>query len=232
MKNTAAQLNKKEIDALNKRYQQRITVVKQGKNAYIKNDFANAIVHYRNYLKIIAQTKQKTEVELVPELFNSQREISELLLISQVYWDLLKVYDLAPNFEKEFKRSLNKFIIFTKGLPFQVVNAELLRKYINKGKTRHLNDLKAAQKKIGVAAKKCYVATHAFGAEHSVTNELRHFRDRVIFYSLPQWLIIQYYKYSPSFVDFCQKHPVFDKIITSFLLRPLILVFSKLIKLS
>jgi hypothetical protein len=68
----------------------------------------------------------------------------------------------------------------------------------------------------------CFIATAAWGSEHWRTNRLRAFRDS---YLLPnmvgQWLVNQYYRYSPGPAGWLQDRP-WAQMTVSFLLERLL----------
>lgn len=217
----------RNMEQLNRRYVNRITVAKHGKVLYEKSDYINAIKHYNMYLKIIADVKEVDEKRINPGLFNPEQELSEMLLISHIYWDLTRIYDRTPHLNKEFHRCLGQFLAFTTGHPYQVVNSEMLRRYIRSGKLINKKDFQEAYQKIYVNSKKCYIATHAFGFEDQVTNEIRKFRPQLMSFKLGRVFTSKYYLYSPDIVRFLEKHKLVDFIITKCIVRPFLFSFAK-----
>ncbi len=60
--------------------------------------------------------------------------MTEMLLISHVYWELSRVYEMTPKLQVAFDKCLKQFVRFTINQPYQVLNSEVLRKYIKKNK--------------------------------------------------------------------------------------------------
>lgn len=220
----------KNLEQLNRRYVNRITVAKHGKLAYEQNDFINAIKHYNMYIKIIADVKEVDDKRINPGLFNPEQELSEMLLISHIYWDLARIYDRTPHLSKEFHRCLSQFISFTTGHPYQVVNSEMLRRYIRAGKVINKKDFQDAYDKIYVNSKKCYVATHCFGFNAPETNAIRKIKPHLLKSHMGNAFTDYYYRYSPYLVTFLQKNPKFDFVFTKLMARPILSVFSKIIR--
>ncbi len=222
----SARAEKKEkarnLEQLNRRFTNRITVVKHGKVAYENGEFLAAIKHYNTYLKIIADVKQIEEKRINPGLFDPDQELSEMLLISHIYWDLAKIYDRTPNLNKEFHRCLGQFVTFTTGHPYQVVNSEMIRRHIRSGKLINKKDFQEAYQKIYVNSKKCYVATHCFGFESDTTNTIRTLKPLLLKTYLGKLFVEKYYQYSPSLVGYLQGHPIADLFFTKLFARPLI----------
>jgi len=54
----------------------------------------------------------------------------------------------------------------------------------------------------------CFIASHVYGADDPRTWELRRFRDRALMPSaLGRWLVRQYYRHSPAWVNWLNHHP-------------------------
>ena len=215
--------------ALNERFSQRITLARQGNMAAKEGDLKNTIKFYNMYLKILADYKGVEEIyQLNPQHFNVEKELSEILLISHIYWDLCKMYDATPKLEVEFRKSLGKFVEFTQGFKYQVVNAEMLRKFIKRDRQTHKKEFREAYKRIYISSKKCYVATHCFGEDHIITNDLRVLKAWLTQFYGGQLFIDHYYAHSPSLIRLCKKSKSVDFIVTRLLGRPLLRFFWKL----
>ncbi|MFN8370116.1 MAG: CFI-box-CTERM domain-containing protein [Bacteriovoracaceae bacterium] len=232
-KDKPAQMDPKErrkIEMINKKMMQRFSFVKNGKEAVKKNDFVGAIKNYNSYFSIIAEAKDTSIDKLTPEMFDKKKDLSEMLLISQIYWDLAKIFDRSPKTLNEFKKNLDKFVLFTKGQPFQVVNSQVIKRFIENKKMFHKEEFKSAYSQLGLLSKGCYVATYCYGEEHAITNQFREFRDRLIDQDRGIRFIHTYYKYSPMIVAYFYKHPVLGQIITRLAVRPLLLSIYFIIK--
>ena len=119
--------------ALQKRYGQRITIMRQGREAFLAKDYVNATKKYLEYLAILAESKDIDDVfKLSPTMFNKSTQITELLVISHVFWELARIYEMTPKLQNNFNKALNQFIKFSVNQPYQVFNSEMLRKYIKK----------------------------------------------------------------------------------------------------
>ncbi len=195
--------------ALQKKYTQRITIAKQGREAMANRDYVNAIKKYNAYLSILAELHDQTDIfALTPKMFDAKKDMTEMLLISHVYWDLARVNEMTPKLQKSFQMALNQFIKFTINQPYQVLNAEMLRKYNKKNKmtSPQIGALEHAHQQIFVQSKKCFIATISFGSDHKITNELRLFKRYLT--SRPQGIkfIDYYYRISSPLVSFLESH--------------------------
>ncbi len=115
-----------------KNYSERLLWIKKAKEHSIKDEIPKAVECYNRYLSSLAAYKQAEVENISPNLFNKESDLSELLLISQVYWDLAKAYDRNTNLHRESQNCLDKFVAFSVGYKYQYLNAELLRKFIKK----------------------------------------------------------------------------------------------------
>ena len=217
---------------LAKQYRTRISVAKQGQEAFSSGNYTDAIRFYNQYLKIISQIKKTDPYNLSPTHFNPDEELSEMFLISQVYWALSQIYDLSPKLTENLSKVLNQFVRFSKGQRYQVANSETLRKFLKKGRMKNKILFTNAFKQIMVASKKCYVATYCFGQDHQITNDFRQFKVEVLAKSkLGIKFVDLYYQYSPGLVSFCQRNPKVGRFVT-FTAQKCLLALRFLLKLT
>ncbi len=205
-KTTSEQVRKKIEDAIlvaaedrkRKLLSQRITLAKSGVQAFQKHDMGTAIKSFVTYLRILEDVKGVDHGGLTPQHFDMRLDRNELIMISGVYWDLCKIYDRVKVENKEFQQFMRKYIQFTKGMPFQAVCAETLRKYIANGKPKHPNEFKAAYKILAVS--RCFVVTSLLDViDEPALPTLRRFRDE--FLARQPWgrgFIRWYYRNGPQ----------------------------------
>jgi hypothetical protein len=217
---------KKNIQALQKRYQTRFSNVRMARESAKSGDLINSIKYYNAYLKILADIHDVTPLELKPEQFNPKSELSEMLMISQVYWELTKIYDKTPKLQDDFSKVLNQFVIFTINHPYQIVNAEILRKYMRGNLSPNMHIYKAAYDKIFIESKKCYIATFAFGDSHWVTSSLRQWKLKLNQSHFGILFIRTYYTVSSRLVAACEKN-MFLKFCINLFVRPFLISFTK-----
>lgn len=212
------------------RYRDRLTFLRQAKEYAEKDDVPRAVTFYMKYLDSLAIYYETTEKQLKPSLFDKQATgLAEILMVSQVYWDLAKAYDRNPKMHKESERCLEQFVKFSLGFKFQYINSEIIRKYLRKKMAYNQKSFQAAHDRINVNSKSCYVATFCFGEEHQVTNELRAFKKILLKKTWGMSFVNYYYRFSPPLVNFLENKqligPIF-KIIS----RPLLKSFSFIIQ--
>jgi hypothetical protein len=194
-----------------KLFEYRLEIAQQGIEASQKKRMPEAVRAYRTYLKILEETKGIPEGGLHPSHFASKEEQQELLLISGVYWDLVKIFDKAKSDSKtnEFRHYMEKYILFSHQMPFQTVCAETLRKYIAFGKTTHTADFKNTYRLLNPS--KCFIASSLVDVIPMETVEtLQTFRDHHLkTHRLGQSCIQTYELLAPWIADCLDQSPYF-----------------------
>lgn len=203
---------------LRAKYNQRITVAKIGRNAFTNKNYTKAIKEYTEYLTVLGHAKGIEDIfSLAPSNFDEKTPVSELLLISHVYWDLGRMYSSSPKYIDYYKKSLEQFVKFTANQPYQVLNSEMVRKFIKKQKrTKQDEDslklLDETYSKIFSESSSCFVATYAFGQDHPITNKLRVFKQHLLDWPFGIQIVDQYYKKSPKLIEYLINHKVIAKL--------------------
>lgn len=217
-------MNGKEIpDSAKRAYRERLKYLRRGQEAFQGKEVSKAVQFYATYLKALADYFGIPENHLDPKFFDLKQDKAELLLISQVYWDLSKAYDRSPGLQSECIRCLAQFVKFTIGFKHQHINAQLLKKYLRHNSAVNQQAFKSAFTKIQVDSKKCYIATYAFGENHKITTSLRSFKANSLNHSnLGINLISTYYEYSPRVIEYSESNPFIGKVVLNLILKPLI----------
>jgi hypothetical protein len=206
-------------------YRTRLTHLKHAQ-VFVKEDrMAQAVDSYNKYLGILGLFFDTTEDKLTPSLFDAQKDMTELLLISHAYWDLAKAYDRSPNLQRECFRCLEQFTKFSIGFNYQHVNAQIIRKFNNKKQAHNPKAFEAAYQKIQINSKRCYVATMCFGFEHEKTEFLRHFKLKIAKHTLGLDFIDFYYSHSPALVSYLETKPKLKSFFNYFVAKPLLTTF-------
>lgn len=212
---------RKNIQALQKKFQTRFTYTRMAKESLKEGDLVNAIKNYNAYLKILSEIHDAEPFDLDPALFDEQKDLSELLLISQVYWELTKIYDKTPKLQNEFQQALDQYVRFTINKPYQVLNAELLRKYMRKPGATNMTAFQTSYDKIFIESKKCYIATYCFGENDQVTVSLRRWKLIIQKHAVGLYFVKFYYSLSTSLLALSNRSIAF-KYIFSNLARPIL----------
>lgn len=154
-------LKKQEEEQKKELLRKRIEIAKEGATLYHQGKYIEALKFYQRYLLILELWKKCGRDALTPELFDKTRDLYELVLISGVYWDLARLYDRGrkPHQIEELKKMLKKYVLFSKGFPYQPLSSEALRRYLGSGKCQHSELFKSAYKEL--SGDSCFVATYS-----------------------------------------------------------------------
>jgi hypothetical protein len=206
-------------------YRTRLSHLKRAQILVRDDKMAQAVDSYTKYLGILALYFDVTEDRLSPSMFDPEKDLTELLLISHAYWDLSKAFDRSPNLQRDCFRCLEQFVKFSIGFKYQHVNAQIVRKFNNKKQAHNPKAFEAAYQRIQVSSKKCYIATSCFGENHYHTDELRKIKSHLAKSELGLDFIDFYYQYSPVLVEAINNHRIL-KMIESILIKPVLILIS------
>ncbi len=224
-----ARLERERLIIFKHKFNNRITIAKFGKQALDAGDYGTAIQRFVEYMEIMAEYKKtKDFFSLKVSQFDSKSELTEMLMMSHIYFEMARVYDAVPKFQEESKRCLDQFVAFSTNQPYQVVNSELIRKHMKKSAFKKPEVFLNAHRQIYVQSKKCYVVTFCYGNDHQITRDYRLFKDWLLDYPFGQELVRIYYKYSSVMVSNWEKRPAMH-LVSKILVRPLLVLFSKTI---
>lgn len=210
-------------------FRNRLKYLKQAQALYREDKVSQAIDNYYKYLAILSNNWNTTEENLSPTMFDPEKDVSELLLVSHVYWDLAKAFDRSPHHQRECLRCLDQFVKFSIGFKYQHVNAQIIRKFNNKKQAHNYKAFEQAYTKIQISSKKCYIATALYGNEHPLTNDLRKFKQVIENYFWGEMFIDYYYRFSPVLVEKSESSNLVKNFMT-LVFKPLIFVIHKMIK--
>ena len=147
----------------------------------------------------VSKYKGVPEGGLSPASFNPRTETPEILLLSGIYWDLVKLYDQtkSQDRQKDFAHYLQQFIKFSKDMPHQHVSAETLRRYLVTTRAVHKDELKNAYRILNTS--RCFVVSELIEETNEETLGLfRAFRDaRLLRSSGGRVLVRAYYAIGP-----------------------------------
>jgi hypothetical protein len=190
---------------------QRLELARMGMTAYKSNNIKAAVRAFEGYLRTWEDMYGVQRGGLTPRFFDPKKDLIELLMISGVYWDLAKIYDRSRTAQKrkDLLLYLDKYILFSKGMPFQALCAETMRKYIVRGKPLHRGDFKNAYRVLN--PNQCFIATALVDVTFEFTIPvLRDFRDDCLKNSnLGQCFIRGYYHCGPSLAEHIDRLPYF-----------------------
>jgi len=195
-------------------FKKRLNVAKLGMLYAKAGKTQSAVQSFELYFDYLERWKKIEPGRLNPSCFNLKEDVSELLLINGVLWDLVKIYDQKIDNDANFNKYLKRYIAFSKGMSFEVVSAETLRKYLKASKPKHLKELKEAYALI--SSSKCFIATSLLDlTEEETIIRLRKFRDsKLVHHKMGQKFIKMYEFISPKVVVILNRSP--NQIRTTF----------------
>lgn len=222
-----AREERERLIILKHKYDNRITITRFGKEFLDAGDYGNALAKFTEYMQIMAEYKKAKDLyHLKPSHFDPKKDITEMLMISHLFFEMARIYDAVPKFAEDAKKCLDQFVAFTVNQPYQVVNSEKIRKHLKKSIFKNPEAFRNAYQQIYVQSKKCYIVTFCFGDNHPVTNEYRKFKDKLLESRIGCELVRLYYKKSSVIVPRWENSPVMHFIGTC-LIKPVLALFSK-----
>ncbi|MFA5584183.1 MAG: hypothetical protein WDA09_08205 [Bacteriovoracaceae bacterium] len=221
---------KREHDAaLLHKYRNRITITRLGKTAFDNGEYALALNRYKDYLQTVAEFKEAEDMYSIRlSHFDPEKDLTEMMMISQIYLELSRIFDAIPKYKDEVRKCLEQFLHFTINQPYQVINSELLRKQIKRNRFKNYDLYLDHYQQIAIQSKKCYIVTFSLGTDHPVTHHYREFKEWLLLYNWGQHLVRIYYLYSSTLVDKWKDHPGMH-FIGKYFFAPLLTLFSKTI---
>ncbi len=214
---------------LKMKFENRITIAKFGKTALDSGDYGSALKKFLEYLNVIAESKRCNDIyALRPTHFDPRKDITEMLMISHLFFEMARIYDAIPQFQGETKSCLEQFVNFSANQPYQVINSEMARRKLKKLQFRDSDSFRHAYLQIFVQSKKCYIVTFCYGDTHVITHQCREFKTWLWQYRFGQELVRLYYIHSSQIIErYGQNTSVhwFSRIF----LRPCLLMFAKVI---
>lgn len=156
----------------------RMLLAREGTLLYQAGKFQDAMDRFARYFGIVEDWKGVTSGTLHPSHFDGKKDSAELLLITGIYWDIARLYDRSKRKESEvqLKKYLDCFVLFSKGMPYQHLCSEMLRKYLTQDKPVHRGPFKEAYAALGGG--KCFIASSVNEwADPATLGRLRGFRD-------------------------------------------------------
>lgn len=211
----------RKIEVASKVYRERLKILKKAQEYSQADEIPKAVELYGQYLNALALFFKTDEQKLSPKLFDQEKDLAELFLISHVYWDLAKAYDRSPNLHLESIRCLDQFVNFTIGFRYQYANARTIKAFIRKRSAHNPSAFKQAYERIQVESKGCFISSELYGQTHPVTESLREFK----FWSQDSIIGLSFIKFYYN-----QLCPLYFRLSQSTILnKPLKLFFKGLI---
>ncbi|MCR9203895.1 MAG: hypothetical protein NXH75_04915 [Halobacteriovoraceae bacterium] len=210
--------NKEEKpEAVPKSYQDRLKFLRKAQEYSAADEIPKAVEHYSQYLNALALFNHVDESKLDPKMFDQEKDLAELFLISHAYWDLAKAYDRSPNLHLESIRCLDQFVKFTIGYKYQYVNSRTIKAFIKKRLAHNPKAFKEAFERIHIESKGCFIAGDIYGPHDPRLGELRAFKNDLVKTTLGFAFVDFYYNHLCPFYFRIKKAPgvtyLFSKLV-------------------
>jgi hypothetical protein len=203
------QLQRQREEQRRELLRKRIEIAKDGVRLSQEGRVIESIKRYQQYILILEMWKKCGRDGLRIELFDRTKDLYEIVLLSGIYWDMAKLYDQAKtkSQREELKLSLDKYVNLSKGMPFQALSGEAIRRYLGSGRCRHRPEFKAAY--VALTGERCFIATALIDVTDPATiPRLRAFRDlRLRRFKAGRAFIKAYYAHSRKCVPIVDAAP-------------------------
>ncbi len=203
------QLRRQQEEQRKDLLRRRIEIAKEGVRLSQSGHPIESIKKYQQYILILEMWKKSGRDGLTIDLFDRTKDLYEIVMLSGIYWDMAKLYDRAKRADQkeELSLCLQKYVNFSKGMPFQALSGEALRKYLGSGRCRHRAEFKAAY--TALTGEKCFVATSLLDVTAFETlPRLRTFRDQSLRKTrIGRYFIVVYYGTSPRIIPLLDRSP-------------------------
>jgi hypothetical protein len=203
------QLRRQQEEQRKELLKKRVEIAKEGIRLSHTGHTIESVRKYQQYILILEMWKKCGRDGLTLDIFDKSKELYEIVLLSGIYWDMAKLYDRAKKADQkqELVSYLQKYVQFSKTMPFQALSGETLRKYLGSGRCKHRAEFKHAY--TALTGEKCFVATSLLDVADPMTIvRLRNFRDGSLRQSyLGRRAIFVYYRFSPKLVRILDRSP-------------------------
>lgn len=203
------QIKRQQEEQRKELLKKRIDIAKEGIRLAKEGHTIESVRKYQQYILILEMWKKCGRDGLSLNLFDRTKDLYEIVLLSGIYWDMARLYDRAKRSDQkeELVSYLQKYVMFSKTMPFQALSGEALRKYLGSGRCKHRAEFKSAY--TSLTGDKCFIATSLLDVTDSDTIVLlRNYRDEKLRKSVfGRGFIRIYYTYSPRLVRLIDRFP-------------------------
>jgi hypothetical protein len=228
-----------EAEAKKVFFQRRVSLVKEGAKAAALKRYGDATSKFHTFIRTMEEYKGATAGGLTPATFDVKKEFADYVLVTEVFWELSKIYDRVKikddrgkeKTNPDLQRYLDKYISFAKGVSFEKrfekLCGERLRKFIQNDKPMNREIFKTAYFKM--TGSKCFIATSVMEElDPKVFRGLRVYRDRFLAkVFLGRVFIFCYYQCGPLPAFFISKSPQKIRNLTARMIERFYFNFSK-----
>jgi len=190
-------------------FDEKIKLVQMGNRAYEDKTIEKAVEAFESYLTVMEEIKNISKGELLPSQFDREKEVSELFVLSGIYWNLAKIYDGFSSIEEQekFQHYLKKYILFSQEKPYQAICAAAVKRWIYHGRPVHCEAFQKAYQRL--TDSQCFIVSSLVGFTQFKTLEnLSQFKNQVLLNSpFGRKLVQVYYKNGPKWAQWMNAQP-------------------------
>lgn len=189
-------------------WKSRVNLIKQARSLMNQKAYSEAAVSYEKYLRVLEIVYNKKPGQLDPGIFNNSKRSKEMTIITSVYWDLLRIYDMSPRYgdrQRKAAAKLAQFVKFSTIYPDIVKRAEAFVR-----SAKHPDIIREFLRSSGGMRGKCFIATAVYGDDPYAREVLllRRYRDTVLRKSPSgRALVYCYYRISPPIAGVIRQSP-------------------------
>lgn len=200
-------------------FKKRFSFVKAGKEAMKVGDASKASQMYKVYIDEMCNKFETNLEQIDKHHFPDTTPESELIVLSQVCYDLARISDLSKHEESNEKVSLylGVFERLSINSRYQALNTQILRRHLSRTRFKNKKIFEECLKRINQKSSFCFIASYAFTSDSFITNHYR-----LIKRFLPSNFIDNYYLYSPKIIKILRTKPILNFFSKNFFFRPLL----------
>jgi len=195
-------------------WKSRVNLIKQARDLMNQKAYSEAAVSYEKYLRVLEIIYSKKSGELNPEIFSNSKRSKEMTVITSVYWDLLRIYDMSPRYGDRQKKAAAQLARFVK---FSTIYSDIIKRADSFARTAKNPDIiRGFLRSAGGVRGKCFIATAVYGNDPYAPEVmlLRRYKDLVLRKSPSGRTMIYFYYYlSPPIAKIVKRSPFLKKVL-------------------
>lgn len=195
-------------------WKSRVNLIKQARGLMSQKAYSEAAVCYEKYLRVLEIVYNKKPGELEPGIFNNSTRSKEMTVITSVYWDLLRIYDMSPRYGDRQRKTAAKLAQFVK---FSTIYPDIIKRaesFVRSAK--HPDVIRGFLRSSGGLRGKCFIATAVYRNDPYAPEVmlLRRYRDQKLRRTKPgRTLVYIYYQLSPPLAKIVNHSPGLQKAL-------------------
>ncbi len=210
--------DKKEKEAQRQElWKSRTNFVRQGRALMKQKALSQAAVCYEKYLRILEIILRAENGGLTPEILRREGRGKEITVVTSVYWDLLRIYDISHQYQERQQRVAEKLALFS---PHSAAYRDVVKRAEEFAKrAKNKTAVEHFLRQMRLSRPRCFIATAVFCEPASPEIlSLTQFRDQVLRHSPGgRRFIYWYYRWSPTLAQLIERTPLLRSA-----LRPLL----------